>query len=161
MSGDDPVRGAAATARNAAGSAQSAERQVADSTAFRVLVSVGLVAYGVVHILIGWMALQIAGAGLGAGGDSGDEASQRGALAEIAEQPFGAVLLWAIAIGLFAMTLWQLMEAGWGTRPRAGPQADHEAHRLGGPPSPTPCSAWRPSASRSGTRSPRATPAGA
>ncbi len=114
MSGDDPVRGAAATARNAAGSAQSAGRQVANSTGFRVLVSVGLVAYGVVHILIGWIALQIAGAGLGAGGDSGDEASQRGALAEIAEQPFGAVVLWAIAIGLFAMTLWQLMEAGWG-----------------------------------------------
>ncbi len=114
MPGDNPVRDAADDARSAASSAKQAGRDVAGSTAFRVLVRVGLVAYGVVHILVGWLALQIAGSGLGASSDSGQEASQSGALAEIAEQPFGSVLLWAVAIGLFAMTLWQLMEAGWG-----------------------------------------------
>ena len=114
MSGDDTVRKAAGAAKSAAGEAQQAGREVAGSKWFRILVSVGLVAYGIVHILIGWLALQIALAGFGTGGGGGEEASQEGALAEIAEQPFGAVLLWAIVVGLFAMAAWQLMEAGWG-----------------------------------------------
>ena len=114
MSGDDTVRKAAGAAKSAAGDAQQAGREVAGSKWFRMLVSVGLVAYGIVHILIGWLALQIALAGFGTGGGGEEEASQQGALAEIAEQPFGAVLLWAIVVGLFAMAAWQLMEAGWG-----------------------------------------------
>ena len=34
--------------------------QVGDSKALEVLARVGLVAYGVVHLLLGWLALQIA-----------------------------------------------------------------------------------------------------
>jgi hypothetical protein len=84
------------------------------SRPFRVLLTVGLIAYGLVHILVGWIALQIAWSGRG----SEQEASQKGALAEIAAQPFGAVVLWVTVIGLFALTIWQLIEAIWGHRDR-------------------------------------------
>ena len=68
MSADnDRVRSAGTTAgkvagagRQAADSAEDAGQQAMDSKPFRVLLTVGLIAYGVVHILIGWIALQIA-----------------------------------------------------------------------------------------------------
>ena len=41
--------------RSAVGSAQQVGQQVERSTAFDVLVTVGLLAYGVVHLLIGWL----------------------------------------------------------------------------------------------------------
>jgi Domain of Unknown Function (DUF1206) len=99
--------------RQAADSAEDASQQAMDSKPFRVLLTVGLIAYGVVHILIGWIALQIAWFG-----DGGEEASQKGALAQIAEGPFGATLLWITVIGLFALTIWQAIEAIWGHRDR-------------------------------------------
>ena len=67
-------------------SAEQVGQRTIRSGPFRVLLSVGLMTYGVVHILIGWIALQIAWIGRG----QGQEASQKGALAEMAEQPFGA-----------------------------------------------------------------------
>ena len=36
----------------------------------------------------------------------------------MAGQPFGAVLLWITAIGLFALAIWQTIEAIWGHRDR-------------------------------------------
>src|SRR5664279_3352033 len=88
--------------RRAADKAEDSGQQAVQSKPFRVFLTVGLMAYGVVHILIGWIALQIAWTGLrsATGGESGGaesggaEASQQGALAEMAGQPFGAVLLW-------------------------------------------------------------------
>ncbi len=97
-------------------SAEDAGQQAMASKPFRILLTVGLVAYGVVHILVGWIALQIALSGLIGG--SNQQASQQGALAKIASQPFGSVLLFVIAIGLFALTLWQAIEAIWGHRDR-------------------------------------------
>jgi hypothetical protein len=71
-------------------------------------ITVGLVAYGVVHLLIAWIALQLAF------GRSSEEASQQGALRELADKPLGGMLLWVVAIGLFALVLWQVMELVWG-----------------------------------------------
>lgn len=102
------------TGAQAADSAEQAGQQAITSKSFRVLLTVGLVAYGVVHILIGWIALQIAWSGRG----QGQEASQKGALAEMAQQPFGAVLLWITVVGLFALAVWQVIEAIWGHRDR-------------------------------------------
>ena len=107
--------------RRAADKAEDSGQQAVQSKPFRVFLTVGLMAYGVVHILIGWIALQIAWTGLrsATGGDSGGaEASQQGALAEMAGQPFGAVLLWITALGLFALAVWQVVEAIWGHRDR-------------------------------------------
>lgn len=69
------------------------------------LARAGLVAYGVVHLLIAWVALQLAFGG------SRREASSKGAFAELASQPFGEVALWAVAVGLMFLVLWRLVEA--------------------------------------------------
>ncbi len=68
-------------------------------------VRVGLVAYGVVHLMIAWLALQLAF------GDHSGSASSKGALNELAKQSFGTVLIWMIAVGMFLLVLWRLIEA--------------------------------------------------
>src|SRR5215207_801046 len=78
--------------------------QVRHSRGYQRLVKVGLVSYGVVHLLVAWIALNVAF------GNRGD-ASPNGALKEVAQQPLGEVLLWVMALGLFALTIWQLIEA--------------------------------------------------
>jgi MFS family permease len=70
----------------------------------------GLVAYGVVHLLVGWLALQLAF------GESEGKASNKGAMQELAQQPFGEVLVWAIAIGMFLLVLWRGLETTVGHR---------------------------------------------
>jgi hypothetical protein len=85
-------------------------RQAGDSQSLEMVARVGLVAYGVVHLLIGWLALQIA---WGAASESADSS---GALTTVAVQPFGKVLLWLVAVGLVALALWQASEAIWGYR---------------------------------------------
>lgn len=92
--------------------AQDAGKQVQNSKSFGVLVTVGLLAYGLVHLLVAWIALQLAWTG------SKKEASQKGAFQELAGNSFGVVLLWITALGLFAMALWQVFEALWGHRDR-------------------------------------------
>ncbi|MDT9592254.1 DUF1206 domain-containing protein [Nocardioides zeae] len=69
------------------------------------LARVGLVAYGVIHLLLGWLAVQLAL------GDREGEASTTGAIQQLAQQPFGGVLVWAITVGLFLLALWQAAEA--------------------------------------------------
>lgn len=84
-------------------------------------VRLGLVAYGVVHLLIGWLALQLAF------GQSQGSASSTGALHQLVEQPFGSVLTWLVAVGMVLLVVWRLLEAGFshrdeegGTRVRSG-----------------------------------------
>jgi hypothetical protein len=87
--------------------ARDASRQVRGNRGYPVLVTVGLVSYGVVHLLIAWIALRIA---WGGGGD----ASQQGALSALSKTGAGPVLLAVIALGMLALTLWQVMEAVFG-----------------------------------------------
>ncbi len=108
----DPQQGRSA-AKRAAGDAAQAGRRVANSKGFELLVTVGLVSYGVVHLLVAWIAVQIAWTG------SGQEASQKGAFGELASTPVGDVLVWITAVGLSALALWQVFEAIWGHRDRA------------------------------------------
>jgi len=83
--------------------------QAGDSTSLEWLARGGLIAYGVVHLLVGWLALQIAW-----GTSGGTSADTSGALQTLADQPFGTVLLWVAAVGLVALALWQVSEAIWG-----------------------------------------------
>ncbi len=83
-------------------------QQASDSVWLERLVQLGLIAYGVVHLLVAWLALQLAF------GDHSGQASQQGALHTLARQPFGTPLLWIIALGFFALALWQLTEVFWG-----------------------------------------------
>ena len=73
-------------------------------------VRVGLVAYGIVHLMVGWLALQLAL------GDKEENASNSGALHALAEKPFGEVLIWLIAVGMALLVLWRLLEFGFGHR---------------------------------------------
>lgn len=61
----------------------------------------GYVAVGVLHLVLGWIAVQLAWGGSGASAD------QTGALAELGSTPFGAVLLWVLLAGFALLTLWQ------------------------------------------------------
>ena len=102
------------SAQGSAGSALGTARRAGDSDALEHLARVGLIAYGVVHLLVAWLALQLAWGG-GSGGESAD---QSGAMARLAEQPLGTVLLWVLAVGLAALAAWQAAEilrwrSGW------------------------------------------------
>lgn len=74
----------------------------------------GLVAYGFVYLMIAWVAGQLAV------GDSAGRPSAEGALAHLADEPLGHVLLWAIAVGLFWLVLWRILEAIGGHRGAEG-----------------------------------------
>ena len=50
-----------------------------------------------------------------------------GALKTLADQPFGKILLWLVAVGMVALALWQASEAIWGYRNRGGRQAGPQA----------------------------------
>ena len=92
-----------------AASGKAKAKQVRDSAGLKVLARVGLVAYGLVHLLIGGLALQLAW-------DAGPskDADPSGAFRTLAEQPLGNALLWLIAVGLAALSVWQTSEVVWG-----------------------------------------------
>ncbi|MGR4878426.1 DUF1206 domain-containing protein [Streptomyces sp. LARHCF249] len=86
-----------------------------------VVARCGLVARGVLYVLLGAVAVRVAF------GESGPEADRKGALQALTEQPFGGVLVWAVGIGLVCMMLWRLSEAVFGA---AGPDGDKAGKRL-------------------------------
>ena len=79
--------------------AEAAER-AADSRTFERVARLGYVASGIVHVVIGVIALQI-----DAGG--GGNADTSGAVSALAQQPAGFVLLWFCFIGCYALALFQ------------------------------------------------------
>jgi hypothetical protein len=89
--------------------------QAGDSTSLEMLARVGLIAYGVVYLLIGWLALQLAW-----GTSASKKADTSGALKTLVDQPFGKILLGLVAVGMVALALWQASEAIWGYRNRDG-----------------------------------------
>ncbi len=82
----------------------------------------GLLARGVLYVLVGVLALRVA-----FGDSGGKEADRQGALQELAGKPFGSVLVWAVGIGLVCMMLWRLSEAVFGA---AGPDGGKPLKRL-------------------------------
>lgn len=79
----------------------------------------GLVARGLVYLLLGWLAVEVA---LGHGKH---EANQKGALATVAAQSGGTVMLIALAVGLAGYAAWRLSQAAFGTPSdgrKAGPR---------------------------------------
>lgn len=96
-----------------------------DSAAVMWLARVGLVSYGVVHLLIAWLALQVAW-----GIPGGGAPDQSGAMAAVASTPLGPPLLYVLAIGLAALALWQLGELRLLWR-HAGPDGGRRAAAAG------------------------------
>jgi hypothetical protein len=72
------------------------------------LARVGLVARGLVYLIIGVLALQLAF------GEGGKAVNQQDALKTIAHQAFGRTLLILLAIGLAGYALWRLVRAAVG-----------------------------------------------
>ncbi len=86
-------------------SAKSVARAAKNSTTLRVLARLGFATNGLLHILIGGIAISVA---IGAGGGSAD---QSGALKQLASTPGGVFVLWAVVIGMFALGLWLIIAA--------------------------------------------------
>ncbi len=82
----------------------------------------GFVARGLIYVLVAVIALQIA---LNGDGD-GRQADRGGALGELADRPFGAVLLWLVGLALAGMALWRLSEAVFGG---SGPDGSKASRR--------------------------------
>ena len=84
--------------------AKNAARAATESPAFRTVARIGYVVLGIVHIVIGFIAISVATGG-------GGEADQGGAMEAIRNTPVGIFLLWAIVIGLVALSVWQVTQA--------------------------------------------------
>jgi hypothetical protein len=96
-------------------SAERMGREAHESDWLDHAIRAGLVAYGVVHLMIAWLALQLA---FGQGGQG--TANSTGAMQALARQPMGEVLIWLVAIGMFLLVLWRLLEAALGHRDEDG-----------------------------------------
>jgi hypothetical protein len=89
-----------------AGAEQQARDSVRKASPWLVgLGRLGHAAKGVVYLLVGVLAVQVA---LGRGGETTDN---KGALTRIAEAPFGKFLLIAMAIGIAGYALWRMLQA--------------------------------------------------
>jgi hypothetical protein len=100
------------SAQGSARSAMGAADEAGNSDSLEHLARIGLIAYGVVHLLVAWLALQLAW------GSRQESADQSGAMRTLAESPVGTPLLWVIAVGMIALAVWQAAEVlrwrhGW------------------------------------------------
>jgi hypothetical protein len=76
-------------------------REVTDHPALRQVARMGLIAYGLMHLLIAVLATRLAW------GARGADADQTGALRTVGDWIGGPMVLWAIGLGLLALAVWQ------------------------------------------------------
>jgi hypothetical protein len=107
--------------RRAGRKGKAAGRQAAHSPALRWLARAGLAARGVLYLIIGWIAIQVAF------GQSSHQADQTGALRLLGRNPAGQVALWLLVIGFAGMCLWRVTEAIYGP---SGSGQDKATERL-------------------------------
>ena len=109
------------TARRKTRDARYAARRAGNSKYVDWLARAGFCARGVMYIIIGILAIQIAF------GSAGHKADQSGAVRVVGGTPFGAFLLWLLVIGFAGMALWRLSEALYGGPGADGRKAGHRA----------------------------------
>ena len=73
----------------------------------------GLVARGLLHLVVAFLAVRIAF------GDRSEEADQRGALATVVRQPTGRVVVMLLGVGFLAYALWRFVQAVFDPEDRA------------------------------------------
>jgi hypothetical protein len=88
------------------------------------LARAGLAARGLMYVLIGIIAVQVAIDG------SHQQADRTGALRLVAQTAFGTAILWLLVIGFAGMTLWRLSEAAWGSPGADGRKASKRLANL-------------------------------
>jgi len=101
---DNPMN-TRSSAKSGAESAGRAAQQAGNNPHLKTLARVGYAVNGLLHGLIGAIAISLA---VGAGAQSAD---QSGALGQVAKSPGGVFVLWVIVIGLAALGLWQILQA--------------------------------------------------
>ncbi|MGW9346465.1 protein of unknown function [Nocardiopsis flavescens] len=112
------------SARRAKSDGERAGRRAARSRPLRFLAGLGYAAKGLIYLTIGYLALRIA-----FGDSGGREADNSGALQLIAQGDAGMVVLWVVAAGLGALTVWQALLALL-VKSRAGKRAAAAAQAL-------------------------------
>ena len=103
----DPIERLGDAGGDVVDAAASVGVAVQDHPAYRWLVTGGLWVYGLVHLLIAWLTLQVM---LGRPAD----ASNQGSIATIARLPMGRALIIAVVIGMLALTVWMLLQGMFG-----------------------------------------------
>src|SRR6476469_1013699 len=93
---------------NAAADATDTAESVHQSKWMDYAIRIGLITYGVVHLLVGWLALQLAF------GEKEDQTSNSGALHYLSQQPLGGFLVWVIAFGLLFLVVWRVLGFAFG-----------------------------------------------
>ena len=96
------------------GEARVAAQTAARSDLLEWPARIGFIGYGVVHLIVAWIALEIGW------GQPPEEGGHFGAFQILADRPFGRGLLITAAVGFAAMTLWQVLEAAVGHRSDTG-----------------------------------------
>ncbi|MCU1416004.1 MAG: hypothetical protein JWP32_178 [Schumannella sp.] len=86
--------------------ARRVARSSRNNRVLRFLARVGFAVNGLLHALIGIIAISLA---VGAG--SGGEADQSGALSTLARTPGGVLILWVVFVGLVALGIWLIVSA--------------------------------------------------
>lgn len=87
----------------AASDARRIAREAESSATLKILARAGFAANGLVHLIIGVIVLVAASGGEG-------ESDQAGAFRVIAEAPLGFAALWLLAVALWALGVWHLIE---------------------------------------------------
>ncbi|HET8993520.1 MAG TPA: DUF1206 domain-containing protein [Rhodococcus sp. (in: high G+C Gram-positive bacteria)] len=117
ISSSPPTDGSASYANSS-----STAGRLAQNSVFERFARAGFVMSGIVHLLIGYIAIRLA-----LGGASGT-ADQSGAMTEVAAKPGGVVALWFGVVAFAIMGLWRLAEAALGSSSR--PDADSRKAEL-------------------------------
>lgn len=94
--------------------AEDTARETRDHPVLEGAARVGMFAYGVVYLIVAWLAGHLAL------GDPAGSASGSGALKEVAQQPLGSVALWLAAGGFAALVVWEVCQAIGGHRSEKG-----------------------------------------
>ena len=107
---------------------KQAASRASDHPALEAAARVGYATSGLLHLLIGWITLQVA-----FGGNGGKNADQSGALASLAGNGAGKAALWVGVVGFLGLAVWQLADAvvghpggdkdAWGGRAKAAGKA--------------------------------------
>ncbi len=115
----------AAPARRRLRGTRVTARRAARSPVMTGLARAGLAARGVLYVLIGWLAIEVAF------GNSGRQADSAGALRLLAASAVGEAALWVLAIGFTGLALWRLSEVIWGAAGAGGRKASTRLASLG------------------------------
>jgi uncharacterized membrane protein len=113
------------TRRNGEQHAKADAERVERNPVFRTTARLGFAMSGLLQLLVGVIAVQVALHG------SGQQSDQSGALGDVAKTPGGAVVLWIGALGCLALALWLVVQALLRRAPEAKDRWKQRAKDLG------------------------------